>query len=150
MCVRDWGCFTPAEENVASETGHVLAPPFFAVGYRAEAPNKGIRMDISASLLEELQALDPGDEEAAWAAVETTIEPIAILRDTVLEWRASKLCCPAVASTAENLLLLLDVDLLADSLQPVGPSRAFPQETVPTWALPGRAAFVLSGEASIF
>ena len=149
-CIRDWGRFTPAEDSVASEPAHALAPPFFAAGHRTEGPSTGIRLDISASLLEVLQALDPRDEEAAWAAVEATIEPVAILRDTVSEWRASNQGCPIVESTAENLLLLLDVDLLADSLQPVGPSRAFPEETAPTWALPGRAAFVLSGEVSVF
>ncbi|CAE7333752.1 unnamed protein product [Symbiodinium sp. KB8] len=138
------------QDSVASEPAHALAPPFFAAGHRTEGPSTGIRLDISASLLEVLQALDPRDEEAAWAAVEATIEPVAILRDTVSEWRASNQGCPIVESTAENLLLLLDVDLLADSLQPVGPSRAFPEETAPTWALPGRAAFVLSGEVSVF
>ena len=46
----------------------------------------------------------------------------------------------------ENLLLLLDVDLLADSVQPSTAHRASPQDTASTWELPGPASFVSSGD----
>ncbi|CAE7700393.1 unnamed protein product [Symbiodinium sp. CCMP2592] len=109
-----------------------------------------IRLDVAAGLLSALDAVPPDDEETVWATVTSFVEPLETLRATVSAWKDAAPCCPAKSSTADNVLLLLDVDLLADTYQTCKPARAFPQDDVPAWTRPGRAAFALSGVPSIF
>eukprot|EP00439_Symbiodinium_sp_Y106_P072871 s497_g13.t1 len=66
----------------------------------------------------------------------TQMHPQA-LRATVEEWKASNPSCATTADTADNVLLLLDVDLLADSQQPLPADRAPFSEEAPAWPVPG-------------
>ena len=147
QCVREWGTFTPSEPNLMPTALHPQAPPGPLPGSVNNAAALGIRTDVALGLLGDLETCNPEDESEAWNLVTSYVEPIEILRQTVREWASLNPCEAARAATAENLLLLLDVELLADHVQPKSSARAFPQDTLPTWGMPGPAPFVLSGEA---
>ncbi|CAE7729788.1 unnamed protein product, partial [Symbiodinium necroappetens] len=61
------------------------------------------------------------------------IEPVQTLRDTVKAWRDSEPEDLLVTEAANDLLLLLDPELLADSVQPAPQQRQFPADTEPFW-----------------
>ena len=102
----------------------------------------GIRTDVSAGLLAALLSADPSEEGLIWNTVAEYVEPLAVLRATVEEWKASNPSCATIAETADNVLLLLDVDLIADSQQPPPAGRVPFSEEAPAWAVPGGVALV--------
>ena len=144
-CVQDWGSFTPAQTSDSPLDIHALAPPVRIRGSLEPAASAGIRVDVACGLLGDLAGCDPADETEAWNLVTSYVEPIDTLRQTVREWAASDAGDEVRQATAENLLLLLDVELLAEHVQPRSQTRAFPQDTLPVWSTPGQAPFVLSG-----
>ena len=150
QCVQAWGSFAPSEPHLASAALHPQAPPGPVPGFSDNEAARGIRTDVALGLLGDLETCDPHDEVEAWNLVASYVEPIEVLRQTVREWTNANSDDVARGVTAENLLLLLDVELLADSIQPKSSTRAFPQDTLPVWGLPGSAPFVLSGNAHIF
>ncbi|CAE7415834.1 unnamed protein product [Symbiodinium sp. CCMP2592] len=109
-----------------------------------------IRLDVVAGLLADLNAISPISEDEAWAAISSYVEPLDALRATVSAWKSEDPSCADRSSTADNMLLLLDVDLLADTYQPCRPARAFPQDDAPVWTCPGRLAFAISGTPCTF
>eukprot|EP00439_Symbiodinium_sp_Y106_P001666 s6945_g1.t1 len=120
-CVTSWGSFTPGSSS--RTVLHSQALPECAEGCFATMPLDGIRTDVAGGLLCELQAVDPADESAAWDLVQGYVEPLAILRATVTAWRDELPACHLRKQTADNILLLLDVDLLADTRQPTAAAR---------------------------
>ena len=108
-CVHRWGSFLPAEGSSDTPPLHPLSTPVLTPGQFVEPPQGHIRLDISTALLEQLNELDPGDEIAVWGAIESFVEPIEVLRSTVKSWRDALPASEARASTADNMLLLLDV-----------------------------------------
>ncbi|OLP82019.1 hypothetical protein AK812_SmicGene37367 [Symbiodinium microadriaticum] len=116
-CVREWGSFTPAQMSDPPLDIHALAPPVPIHGSFAPDDSAGIRVDVACGLLGDL-GCDPADETEAWNLVTSYVEPIDTLRQTVREWAASDAGDEVRQATAENLLLLLDVELLAEHVQP--------------------------------
>ena len=117
-CVQDWGSFTPAQTSDSPLDIHALAPPVRIRGSLEPAASAGIRVDVACGLLGDLAGCDPADETEAWNLVTSYVEPIDTLRQTVREWAASDAGDEVRQATAENLLLLLDVELLAEHVQP--------------------------------
>ena len=149
-CVTSWGAFVPEGGDSPPTTCHPQAPPMEIAGTRDAMAIHGIRTDVSLGLLRDLDSYDPADEQGVWDLVASYVEPIEVLRATVRAWASSSLASDLLRITADNILLLLDVELLADHIQPTHQSSAFPQEAVPCWKDPGRAPFVLSGKARTF
>ncbi|CAE7496001.1 unnamed protein product [Symbiodinium sp. KB8] len=149
QCVRDWGTFTPSEPSTVPNALHSQAPPGPTPGFVDSEAALGIRTDVALGLLGDLETCNPEDENEVWNLVVSYVEPIEVLRQTVREWASLHSGDDARAHTAENILLLLDVELLADHVQPKSSTRAFPQDTLPTWGQPSPAPFVLSGTAQI-
>ena len=139
-CVLSWGSFTPCGPT---EPGlHAQALPEPARGSFSPANMHGIRTDVALGLLAELRAAAPADESSVWDLVSGYVEPLSILRATVTAWRDEQPTCPARTQTADNIRLLLDVDLLAASCQHVSVPRNPLLEPEPLWCKPGRAALV--------
>ena len=116
---------------------HTQALPEVVAGFWDEAGCSGIRTDVSVGLLDALLSADPADAESVWSIVSEYVEPLAVLRATVEEWKASQPSCLFKTGTADNILLLLDVDLLADTKQPLPTSHVPFNEEAPAWPLPG-------------
>ena len=57
-------------------------------------------------------------EDEVWELLEAHIEPLQVLRDTVARWRDEGPSSPWRTETADNMLLLLDPDVVAESRQP--------------------------------
>ena len=134
-CVEAWGSFVPA--STAPTPIHPQAYPAVEAGLWDAIGSHAIRTDVSAGLLDALPSADPAEEGLIWSTVAEYVEPLAVLRATVAEWKASNPSCATTAETADNVLLLLDVDLLADSQQPLPAGRAPFSEEAPAWAVPG-------------
>ena len=149
-CVTSWGAFIPEEGDPPAGKCHPQAPSMEIAGTRDVMAMHGIRTDVSLGLLQDLDSCDPADEQGILDLVASYVEPIEVLRATVRAWASSSLASDLLQATADNILLLLDVELLADHIQPAPQSRTFPQEAVPGWKDPGRASFVLSGKARTF
>ncbi|CAE7256044.1 Pol [Symbiodinium sp. CCMP2592] len=102
----------------------------------------GIRTDVSLGLLAELSAVEEPSSGLVWDIVAGYVEPLTVLRATVQEWSAAPEATPDRVSVCQDILLLLDVDLLADSRQPLtAPGRTI-SESVPDWPLPGAGPLV--------
>ena len=74
----------------------------------------GIRTDVASALVRDLEASDPADETGAQDLVASYVGPVSVLRRTVQVWADSEATCLLRRATADNLLILLDVDHLAD------------------------------------
>ena len=149
-CVTSWGRFIPDDTSPVGGDAHPQAPPVQAPGCLDPTAEHHIRTDISLGLFDDLNSHDPEDEQGIWDLISSYVEPIGVLRDTVRAWVRSANSCAARRNTADNMLLLLDVELLAEHVQPANPAKAFPQEALPEWGKPGLAPFVLSGPARVF
>ncbi|CAE7441316.1 unnamed protein product [Symbiodinium sp. CCMP2592] len=149
QCVLNWGRFVP-DCNGRSDAPHPLAYPAAVPGCYQLEFEPSIRLDVVAGLLADLNAISPVSEDEAWAAISSYVEPLDALRATVSAWKSEDPSCADRSSTADNMLLLLDVDLLADTYQPCRPARAFPQDDAPVWTCPGRMAFAISGTPRTF
>ena len=133
-CVETWGSFVPARS--ATDHMHSQAYPEVVTGLWEATGSQAIRTDVSAGLLDALLSADSAEESLIWSIVAEYVEPLAVLRATVEEWRASNPLCATTAETADNVLLLLDVDLLADSKQPLPTGHSPFHEEAPAWPLP--------------
>ena len=99
--------------------------------------------------MEELESADPADESLLWSIVEGYVEPVAVLRATVQDWATRPPHSECKHQAAENVLLLLDVDLLADSRQASSRVKHGMSEAPPVWAMPRPAPLVLAGAPSV-
>ncbi|OLP88390.1 Lysosomal aspartic protease [Symbiodinium microadriaticum] len=129
-CRDNWGVFHPAPGTEASQ--HPQAPPGQAEGTFDSLRVTDTRVDVSPELLEQLQAISHTEETSLWEVVSAHIAPIAVLRNTVREWRNS-LPPHSDSDTADNLLLLLDPDLLGEIPVLAPPKLPCPADAAPEW-----------------
>ena len=80
-----------------------------------------------------------------WDVVEGFIEPLAVLRSTVEQWRRIHCHSSWHCMVSENILLLLDPAVLADSKQEKRANAAFAPLRLPQWPDPGKLAFAQTG-----
>ena len=139
-CVTSWGSFVPAGAGL--EAMHAQALPELVAGHLPDRTAERIRTDVAQGLLSELLLAEPSDEQAVWSLVQGYVEPLGVLRNTLAVWRDGDPACPLRAQTADNILLLLDVDLLADSYQPISAARNPLLAQAPDWPLPRGASLV--------
>ncbi|CAE7613083.1 CYB2, partial [Symbiodinium sp. KB8] len=121
-----------------------------ANGSLPRAAFEGVCTDVAGGLLQDLISCNSAEEDEVWDIVISYVEPLAVLRATVMAWASHDVTDQVRRATADNILLLLDVELLADCVQPKCTTRAFPQDTLPVWADPGQAPFVMTGEVATF
>ena len=134
MCSVNWGSFTPAKGADKVQL-HPLAPPVSVSGVH-DAPSEPDRVPhntVSLSLLNVLMQLDDCTESEVWEVIEGHIEPLATLRNTVSEWKASLPSFSTQAEIAENMLLLLDPAISAESHQPTTSKATLSENYVPAW-----------------
>ncbi|CAE7947912.1 unnamed protein product, partial [Symbiodinium sp. KB8] len=127
---------------------HPQAPPMPVLEAQPGAPYLDYVPGISQPLLADLRAAPIFDEELLWEVVTAVIEPVQVLRDTVQLWKDTSLNNSEVQDAADNILLLLDPDLLADSVQPLPKPKEFPSDTVPFW--PDLEPFTVPAAGEIF
>ena len=135
-CLAGWGAFTPTQAALDS-TSHPLAPPGAVEREWTSPPLLDTVSGISQPLREALEALDGCFEDEVFETVESFIEPLAILRATVAQWAADFTHSPWHAQVSENILLLLDPTVLAESAQELA-------DNVPSWPPLGRIPLVES------
>ncbi|CAE7211915.1 unnamed protein product, partial [Symbiodinium sp. CCMP2456] len=145
QCVANWGAFDPASSELQLQ-GHPLAPPTVTRGAWRQVSHGMEETDFSPTLLASLEELDGCTEEEVWEVVEGVIEPLAVLRATVLCWRNAHPASEWHAMVAENVLLLLDPAVLADSKQATKPRPPKRWDVPPEWTLPGAAPLASTGE----
>ena len=146
-CVSTWGSFIPG--SLPRNDLHSQALPECAAGHLDPAFADGIRTDAATGLLCELRTADPADEPAVWALVQNYVEPLSILRATVTAWSDELPSCPIRRQTADNILLLLDVDLLAETRQPTSAVHNPLLEPGLQWRLPCGAPLVCGQPSQI-
>ena len=112
-CIRQWGSFSTVGDCPCE--AHPQAPPELLPGVTRTGEAIEYDPDISAPLLRQLSALDSLEDDVVWEVIASHIEPLAVLRATVQRWA---LLSPlqAVGETAHNMLLLLDPDLLGETV----------------------------------
>ena len=142
-CLTGWGTFRP-RKDAASAPVHDLAAPCEWDGEVVPAPGFDFSGGVNGALLQELTALEGGDEAAVWEAIVGCIEPLCTLRSTVEAWSSAEPCTEWRREVAQNMLLLLDPDLIADTRQPqrVRSPDCF---TCPDWVPLQGIALALSG-----
>ena len=142
-CLTGWGTFRP-RKDAASAPVHDLAAPCEWDGEVVPAPGFDFSGGVNGALLQELTALEGGDETAVWEAIVGCIEPLCTLRSTVEAWSSAEPCTEWRREVAQNMLLLLDPDLIADTRQPqrVRSPDCF---TCPDWVPLQGIALALSG-----
>ena len=132
-CLAEWGGFEPTA-HARQYQPHALAPPEAVPGVMVAPPAMDFSDMISHTLLTELNELDLCDEDTVWETIESHIEPLQTLRATVSAWRTQGDASPWRVETADNMLLLLDPDVLAESRQPPSDRAASVFTDSPTWA----------------
>ncbi|CAE7217238.1 unnamed protein product, partial [Symbiodinium necroappetens] len=134
VCSVNWGSFIPAEGSDKVQL-HPLALPVSVSGVHDTLPDPDRLPNntVSLSLLNVLMQLDDCTESEVWEVIEGHIEPLATLRSTVSEWQASLPPSSTKAEIAENMLLLLDPTISADTRQPSTSKAALPEDYVPAW-----------------
>ncbi|CAE7209294.1 unnamed protein product [Symbiodinium sp. CCMP2456] len=143
-CVQGWGSFQRASSTTTTEV-HPLAPPFLEQGTWRPIPVAADCQGISPGLLSQLEQLAQCDEQEVWQCIEDYIEPLSVLRATVIHWREQHRGSEWHVEVAENMLLLLDPEVSADFLPDATKAVKTPPFLVPNWGLPGRLDFDLSG-----
>ena len=124
-CLLGWGSFTPAP-GVANAKQHVLAPPAHVSGTILDPPVLSLEDGINEELLAALSKMEGSDEADVWETIEACIAPLATLRLTVQAWAGDGPLSDWKREVAENMMLLLDPAVIADSRQlpPKEPTRA--------------------------
>ena len=150
QCIHMWGSFQPASSLPSDSGMHLQAPPQPMSGTFDLTASTGVCTDVAGGLLQDLISCNSAEEDEVWDIVISYVEPLAVLRATVMAWASHDVTDQVRRATADNILLLLDVELLADCVQPKCTTRAFPQDTLPVWADPGQAPFVMTGEVATF
>ena len=131
-CLEAWGTFLPTAPDL-TQPGHPLVPPGFCVGVEREAPAFNFTGRVNEALLADLQNLEGSPEEAVWEAIESCIEPLCTLRETVLRWRSVEPATSWKHEVASNMLLLLDPEVIAESRQPSRETVPDDQAATPAW-----------------
>ena len=149
-CIKSWGSFQPDGAQPRVGCSHSQAPPHQLSGVFDSTAAAGVNTEVAWGLLQDLRSRESVEEEDVWEAVTSYVEPLDVLRATVKAWASLDDADHLRRATADNILLLLDVELLADHAQPKSMARAFPQDNPPAWADPGKAAFVITGDAVTF
>ena len=152
-CVRNWGAFVPAEADRTSRSVHRLAPTSLAEGVLmilmqdalGASLESGADDRVCAALREALEHLHDVEEDVVWACITEHIEPLAVLRATVCSWRADHDDSMWHREASENMLLLLDPDVSADTFPNEAKTSKLPQDLTPVWAEPKGIGFVVSG-----
>ena len=129
-CLANWGAFQAAD--CPSIALHPQAPPERIVGSSRPHCGLGLLTDISQLLLESLRELHRPSEESVWEIIVEHIEPLDILRNTVKVWQAS-LDSEEDREIANNMLLLLDVDLLGEVRVTKPAQQPCPADVTPAW-----------------
>ena len=129
-CLTEWGAFVPATGSGPLEQ-HPLAPPTLVAGH--PAPLLDFSGGINDRLLADLSELHEVPEADVWELMEACIEPEATLRTTVQTWRATPPCSAWKSETAENMLLLLDPSVSAESQQRPSAAPQAVSESMPSW-----------------
>ena len=150
QCIKSWGSFQPDGVPPRVGSSHPQAPPHQLPGVLDFDAATGVRTEVAWGLLQDLCSRDSVEEDDIWEVVTSYVEPLAVLRATVKAWASLVDDDHIRRNTADNILLLLDVELLADHIQPKSMARAFPQDKPPVWVDPGKAAFVITGDAVTF
>ena len=116
-CLTDWGVFQPSTAARKFQP-HTMAPPTVVPGVSVPPPAFDFSSTFSITLLEELRELPQCTEDEVWEVLESHVEPLQTLRDTVTRWRDEGTPSVWRTETADNMLLLLDPDVIAESRQP--------------------------------
>ena len=133
LCSVNWGSFVPAEGSDKIRL-HPLALPASVSGVHDTLPAPNLAPNtVSWPLLDVLMQLGDCTESEVWEVIEGHIEPLATLRNTVSDWQASLPPSSTKAEIAENMLLLLDPTISADTHQPTTSKAALPDDYVPAW-----------------
>ncbi|OLQ02150.1 hypothetical protein AK812_SmicGene15076 [Symbiodinium microadriaticum] len=122
--------FQEATLLVATDT---VQEPSYCVHDAPSEPDRVPHNTVSLSLLNVLMQLDDCTESEVWEVIEGHIEPLATLRNTVSEWKASLPSFSTQAEIAENMLLLLDPAISAESHQPTTSKATLSENYVPAW-----------------
>eukprot|EP00439_Symbiodinium_sp_Y106_P003323 s6464_g1.t1 len=112
---------------------HPLAPPTVVAGCQAVPPLFDFSGGINDGLLASLTERQEASESEVWAILEACIEPLETLRRTVETWRASPPLTEWKLETAENMLLLLDPSVSADTQQPSSEVSQAVTDAIPQW-----------------
>ena len=131
-CLAEWGTFQPAG-SMRRVPQHPLAPPTIVDGCQAVPPLFDFSGGINDGLLASLTELQEASESEVWAILEACIEPLETLRRTVETWRVSPPLTEWKSETAENMLLLLDPSISADTQQPSSAASQVVTDTMPQW-----------------
>ena len=110
----------------ANAKQHVLAPPAHVSGTILDPPVLSLEDGINEELLAALSKMEGSDEADVWETIEACIAPLATLRLTVQAWAGDGPLSDWKREVAENMMLLLDPAVIADSRQlpPKEPTRA--------------------------
>ena len=146
QCVQQWGCFTPDIPAQSLPAGHPLAPPLQLPGHFAAPPPTDTDDNLCQALLEALRALQGCDESEVWSCVSDHIEPVAVLRRTVCAWADEYAWSIWHQDVRENILILLDPQISADSFPraEIAPKRRV--DSLPDWRTPPPLCFAFDGK----
>ncbi|CAE6914618.1 unnamed protein product [Symbiodinium sp. CCMP2592] len=148
-CLARWGSFTP-DPSTLKVSPHPLAPPTPGIGSFACVPDLAATDGINEALLDSLEKLEGVTEATVWETIEGCIAPLATLRATVQAWQGSLPDSAWVQETAENMLLLLDPTVTAESLQPLPRSCQPAIDEAPVWTSLTSLPLAQSGETLDF
>ena len=129
-CLATWGAFRP-EAGPQVEL-HPQAPPEQIAGCSRSHLGLGLITDISQPLLDTLRGLCRPSEESVWEIIVEHVEPLDIIRNTVKVWQRT-LDSEEDRETANNMLLLLDVDLLGEIRVTKPAQQPCPADVAPDW-----------------
>ena len=131
-CLAEWGTFLPSVSG-RRVPQHPLAPPAIVTGCHVVPPLLDYSGGINEGLLTGLMELQSASEAEVWAILEACIEPLEILRRTVETWRASPPLTAWNSEIAENMLILLDPSVSADTQQQSTEAPQAVTDAVPQW-----------------
>ena len=141
-CLTNWGRYEPDGPEPTHVPGRLARPDI-----SEDEPG------VAVALLEELRTLSDEhvtDETVVWSWVTEHIEPLSVLRATVRAWQEESIGCPWKVETAENILLLLDPAVSAETYpEPRCPSKPGIFD-VPSWSPLKGLCFVSSGDCLCF
>ena len=153
-CRLAWGSFALQPAQDAEHVLHCQAPPLQLEGRKGGRTFTHDPASVHLGLLQALQGSDIEYPDGLWETVSSFIAPLAVLQRTVELWsvKPGRGQDPAAAAqVAEDLLLLLDVDLWCDDFRAPKQPRT-PLDCCPPLTSPGetRFCFHLTGQVQVF